>query len=225
VFATTVEIAMFPFATFLGFDGLDAAFVVCALIGGLLYLGWLVLQFVGADGGSDVDMDVDVGGGHVHLDSGSIEASTAEVSGTADISFTMMSFQGISSFLTMFGLAGLTLHSEMGLAPAIALLGGAAAGAGTAYALGRLFAMAQRLQSSGTIKMANAIGNEATVYLTIPSSGIGKIRITLQGRLGVYDATSGDAEPIPTGTTVRVVKVVDGALLHVERVVASAPTV
>ncbi len=211
---------MFPLA-FLGFDGLDAAFVVCALIGGLLYLGWLVLQFVGVSGDADIDLD---GGGHVHLDSGSIDTTTGEVSGTADISFTMMSFQGISSFLTMFGLAGLTLHSEMGLQPTISLLGGAAAGVGTAYALGRLFSMAQRLQSSGSINMANTVGSEATVYLTIPAQGIGKIRLTVQGRLRIYEAISEGAEPVPTGAIVRVIKVVDGNRLLIERVATTAPT-
>jgi len=194
-----------------GLDGLNLAFGACALVGGLLYLGWLVLQFMGVG-----DADVDVG------DLDVIDSAMPDVSGTADISFTMLSFQGISSFLTMFGLGGLTLHSELGLDPFLSLAGGAAAGTATAYALGRLFSMAQRLQSSGTIDLQNAVGAEASVYMRVPPHGIGKVQLTVQGRLGIYEAISHDDEPLDTGATVRVVKVVDGSRFLVERIATAA---
>jgi len=76
----------------------------------------------------------------------------------------------------------------------------------------------QKLQSSGTMQMSNAIGQEGRVYLTIPEKGSGKVSIVIQGGLRELEAVSAAGERIPTGETVRVVRVVSNRVLVVERV-------
>ncbi len=192
---------------FLGLNGVDALLAVCATVGGVLFLLWLVMQFMGMDSDSDLDLgDVDV------------DASSPDTSGTADISFTLLSFQGLSAFLTMFGLVGLTFSLQLGTGPFLAVLGGCGAGLLTAYYIGRMFMFARRMESSGTIKLENAVGSEATVYLTVRPSGVGKIQLTVQNRLGIYEAISESDEAIETGAIVRVIRVIDGSRLLIERV-------
>ncbi len=186
----------------LGWPAVDQVLLICALLGGVAFLVWLVLQFVG--GG--LDGDLDAGGG---LDAG-------EVSGQADASFTLLSFQGISAFLTIFGLVGLSVHREMGAPAGAALGGGVAAGLLMSWVLDRLFAFFRGLQSSGNLNMDNAIGQEGTVYLRIPSAGVGKLQVSFQNRLKVLNAVTDSPVDLETGTRVRVTRVVNGDTLSVE---------
>jgi membrane-bound ClpP family serine protease len=75
----------------------------------------------------------------------------------------------------------------------------------------------KNLQSSGTIDVQNAVGQEGTVYLTIPADGTGKAQVTVQDRLKVYEAVSEYGEEIPSGERIKVVKVVSGNILVVEK--------
>ena len=57
-----------------------------------------------------------------------------------------------------------------------------------------LFVMS-KLKHDGSIKLENAIGEQATVTLPIPAnrSGVGKVRISIQGRLKEYHAVTDGA--------------------------------
>jgi hypothetical protein len=59
------------------------------------------------------------------------------------------------------------------------------------------------------------VGQEGSVYLTIPEKDVGKVQLTVQGRLSVMDARATDGAALPTGTRVKVVRVVDGNILEV----------
>jgi membrane protein implicated in regulation of membrane protease activity len=165
---------------------------------------WVALQFMGADfdGSTDTSVDFDV----------------SEGSGSSDVSFTLLSFQGLSSFLTMFGLIGLAAHREGHLSSFLSLGVAIAAGLTLSWALGRLFAMFNSLQSSGTIRMEAAVGQEGTVYLTLPGGGEGKVELTVQGRLQVLPAVTESEERIETGARVLVVRINDGRTLVVTRI-------
>ncbi|MBI5014020.1 MAG: hypothetical protein HZB55_00815 [Deltaproteobacteria bacterium] len=172
-------------------SGMGKIFAGSAVLGGCLFLVRLVLQFLGGDGGNG-----DAAGAHDGL-------------GDTDASFKLLSFQGLTAFFMMFGLVGLALD-QSGAAAGLAILGALAAGAGSVWLISKLFSSLIRLQSSGTLDLANAVGQEGSVYLRVPASGTGKVQVVVQGRLTMIDAVSDAGEELPTGTRVTVVRVVGG---------------
>ena len=77
-----------------------------------------------------------------------------------------------------------------------------------------------KLTADGTERIARAVGEEATVYLTIPgeNQGAGKVHVTVQHRTLEFDAvTSG--EKLPTGARVIVVGVLSSDRVEVEPIV------
>jgi membrane protein implicated in regulation of membrane protease activity len=76
----------------------------------------------------------------------------------------------------------------------------------------------RRMQSDGTLRISNAIGEEGTVYLTIPDNGTGQVQVAVQGGLKIFNAVSANHQRIPTGASIRVVKIVSGNMLMVEQV-------
>ena len=78
-----------------------------------------------------------------------------------------------------------------------------------------IFFMLLKLQSSGTMKIDNALGKEAEVYLTIPAkkNGTGKVQIIIQGSYRTLDAVTEDIEDIKTGSFVEIVEVVNDTLV------------
>ena len=203
------------------FSGIETLFLVCAIIGGVLFVVRLALQFIGGDGGShDIgdlsDADgVDFTGTDVHGD----------LAGDADLdvhdtylSFKILSFQGLTAFFMMFGLVGLAMMRETEQGPTAAVIAASLAGLGTVWVIGAIFRKAGALQASGNIHLRNAIGQEGEVYLNIPSAGTGKAKVTVQERLRIYDAVSTGSEAIKTGQRIRVVDVTPQDVLVVEAI-------
>ena len=83
------------------------------------------------------------------------------------------------------------------------------------WLIARGFALMRSLQSTGTMRISDAMGEEGTVYLTIPAEGIGKIQITISGRLMVMDAVSQDKVELKTGARVCVSEMTSGGMLAV----------
>jgi membrane protein implicated in regulation of membrane protease activity len=177
--------------------GLEIFFVICAVVGGVFVGIKLVLQFMGADGELETDLDGQ------HPDS--------------DIGFKLLSFHGLTSFLMMFGLVGLALYRQNRAGTLIAMAGAVAAGLASVWIIGRIFGFASRLQSSGTLKTAAAVGSTGTVYLTIPAGGIGRVTISFQGRLREFDASAVNGLDLATGTPIRVIRV-EANILVVEKI-------
>lgn len=169
---------------------LDSLFVISAIVGGGAFAIRTILMLLGA--GHDGDLGVDSSGG-VHSDS--------------DLGTRLLSIQGIAAFLMMFGLVGLALTRETGVGhlPAIAL--SFAAGIAAMWVVARVMTLMLRLQSSGTLDLAHAVGEQGTVYLTVrPGSG-GQVQVAIRGRLGTYEAQTDGLQEIPTGRAVLVVAV------------------
>jgi membrane protein implicated in regulation of membrane protease activity len=184
---------------FADFNGLEMFFLGCAVIGGFFVLVKLVLQFVGGDSDADVGVDGDIGIEAEHVDS--------------DIGFRALSMQGISAFFMMFGLVGLALYRQSQLGVVISIVGAVAAGLFSVWVMGKLFQMASRLQSSGTLQTADAVGCTGTVYLTIPEGGTGRVSLNFKNRLREFDAIEKNGAELPTGTPVRVVQVTANILV------------
>ncbi len=183
-------------------SGVDRVFLICTLIGGLLFIARGVLGLFGlGDHGAD----------------GGVDLSMADLTEGADLSFKVLTLQGITGFFLIFGLTGLALHRGSRVGELASILGALVAGAAMVLLLAKLTQMMQGLHSSGNIDMRQAAGQSALVYLTIPHRGTGQIQISIQGRSRIVDAMSKEDEPIKTGERVEVVEVVNSGLMLVKR--------
>lgn len=190
----------------LGLSVIEVIYWASTIIGGTLFILRLGMMLFGGglgDDGLDTVLDagdVDVAGDHAD----------------ADVSFKLLSVQGLTSFFMMFGLVGLALL-RAGLHVLITILGGAVAGLVTVAVTGLIFSQMKRLQTEGTIRIQNTVGSEGTVYLTIPRNGTGQVQIIAQGSLKIFDAVSSNRNQIATGEKVRVKGVAGGNTLIVEK--------
>jgi len=185
---------------------LDTLFVISAVIGGAAFGIRTLLMLLG------IGDDHSFGGSHdLGADPGS--GAGSETRSDVDAGTRLISIQGIAAFLMMFGLVGLALTREAGLAPPLALLVALAAGVASMWIVARLFSAMMALQSSGTLDLAHAVGEEGVVYLTIKPGTGGQVQVAIHGRLGVYDAQTNGGRDIATGHAVRVVGVRANALV------------
>ena len=208
---------------------IDKVFVGCAAIGGGLFLIRMILFAIGgmgadadvdADVDFDVDMDVDVDADFdVDADvDADVEAGAGEALADSSAIFCMVSIQSITAFFMMFGLVGLTLRKEADWTEALAIIGALVAGIAAFWVIAKLIALMRRLQSSGNVRLANAIGQEGSIYLTIPAGGVGKVQVVVQQRLKHVNAVARDGQSIPTGQRVTIVGMGPDNTLMVERV-------
>jgi membrane protein implicated in regulation of membrane protease activity len=161
-----------------------------------------ILQLIGVQ---DADDATDISVGHADV-----------THADADVSFKLLTLQGLTAFFMMFGLVGFALLRENKAGNGVALIGALAAGVGTVWIIGRIFGAVKKLQSSGTIDNASAVGEQGSVYLTIHARGTGKVQVTIKGRLREMDAVSTTGEEISTGERIKV-SAVNGSTLVVEK--------
>jgi hypothetical protein len=187
-------------AWFDALHGVELLFATCAIVGALLLTFRLVALFTGFhDSGMGSDIDA------AHAD--------------ADAAFKILTIQGLSAFLTLFGLVGLMLYPRFGTDLAGmtgAIAGGAIAGFLAMQATARLFAAMLHLQSSGSLSLTDCVGTTGTVYLTIQPGTGGKVQVTVANRLREFEALSARGERLDSGVAIRVVDVAGSALV-VER--------
>lgn len=191
-------------------------FYLIAVLSSVILLIQLVLSLLGA-GGDHLAADgggMDLSG---HLDVGGHDLSVHDV-GLHDVPVSVFSVRTVLAFFVGFGWTGVVmLRSEVALLPTIAV----ATGVGILFLLVVfwLMTMIYRLSESGTVDYRNAQGQAGTVYLPIPAqgSGQGQVQLVVQGRMRELPAVTEEAESLPTGTRVRVVKVLDGNTVVVKR--------
>ena len=195
--------------------GLTTIYLLCAIAGGVVLVIRMVLMIIGLDHGDAGDFDLSG-----HLDANldlNHDGVIDSLEGGSDVQgsfFSFFSIQSIAGFFTMFGLVGLGLL-QVNASDIWSLVGALAAGVFTAWCTGMIFMFMRRLQSDGTLKIENAIGQQGTVYLTIPEQGTGSISVTIQGALRTMDAISHNGQKIPTGSIVSVTGVAAGDILIV----------
>lgn len=176
-------------------------FLFCALVGGIIFVIRMILMVVGLGDHDAHDGGLDHADGH----------------GDSDVSFKLFSLHGLTCFFMMFGLVGLGLSRQFWVPDIIAAAVGTIAGLFTFWIIARLFSSMTKLQSDGTLKLSNAIGQQGKVYLTIPAEGTGQVQVSFQGRLMIYDAISADKEEIKTGDQIVVIDITGGNTLVVEQ--------
>ncbi|MEM8883963.1 MAG: NfeD family protein [Planctomycetota bacterium] len=170
-------------------------YTICAVGGGVLVLVQVVLQTLGLFGEADIDMD----GPELDTDGDPV--------GHGNVFFGVLSFKALCAFAAIFGLVGLIMMER---SPAMPVRLAVATGSGVAgmFAVGLLMRGLANLQSSGTVRIENAVGKSGTCYLRIPGAheGLGKVTIEIQGRSLEFPART-DGDEIPSGARIRVVSV------------------
>jgi hypothetical protein len=180
------------------------------IIGGTLFILRAAMMLIGGFGDGAIDTDF---GGDV---SGDFDTGVTGDHADADVSFKLISIQGMTSFFMMFGLVGLALL-KANVPVFLTVVGGIIAGFITVGITGLVFTQMKRLQTEGTIDIQNTIGTEGSVYLTIPKNGTGQVQLIAQGSLKIFDAVSNNKNAIATGENVRVTGVASGTTLIVEK--------
>lgn len=189
-----------------GLTVIEVIYWASTIIGGTLFILRLGMMLLGG-GLNDDALDSALDGGDMDVTGDHADA---------DVSFKLLSVQGLTSFFMMFGLVGLALL-RAGLHVLITIVGGAAAGLVTVAVTGLIFSQMKRLQTEGTIRIQSTVGSEGTVYLTIPKNGTGQVQIIAQGSLKIFDAVSSNKSQIATGQKIRVTGVSGGNTLIVEK--------
>ncbi len=146
-----------------------------------------LLALIGLD--LDVDLDFDISGDDVTLSA-------------------VLTFLGLGSW------SGVLLKDNTALGEAGILLAATVSGIVGFTAMVLFINRLRKLETSGNIEIANAIGTTAEVYLGIPAarSGEGQVQLLVQDRLVIYDALT-DGKAIETGQKVLVYDIEDGKLL------------
>ncbi|WP_298417166.1 hypothetical protein [uncultured Kordia sp.] len=141
----------------------------------------------------------------------------AEIESDTGIGFQFFTFKNLVAFFTIFSWAGISCM-DAGYGKGVTILVSTIAGLIMMFIMGALIYYINKLVSSGTLKLENAIGNVGEVYLTIGAnrSKIGKVHVNIQGALRELDALADSEETLKTGTVVEVKEITGTGILIVQ---------
>ena len=170
------------------------------LFASLVFVVQTIMTFIGmdTDGGMDVDVSADT---TADGDSGP---------------FQLFTFRNFINFLLGFGWSIISFEKAI-VNQFVLILVSAVIGVLLVMAVMAIFRFMSRMEQSGTINMANAVGCKGNVYLKIPGEkrGEGKVQISIQGAIREFDALTA-GEELETGAPIKVVEVVNDSTLLVE---------
>lgn len=165
----------------------------------LIFLLQTILTFIGGDASDGLDADFD--------------GDLSHAAGP----FQFFTFRNLINFLLGFGWTGIGFYQ---LIPNKIVLVGLSVVMGLAL-VGLFFVIIKqigKLSQDNTMRIDNAIGQIAQVYLVIPArqEGYGKVHVSIQNTLRELNAVTKSATPIPTGASVKVVETLTDGTLVVE---------
>lgn len=184
---------------FAAFEPFEKVYWSIALIASAIFIVLIILTFVGGevDDIGDVDSDIE---------------------GDTGIHFQFLSFKNLIGFFTLFGWSGIACIGE-GLSKGMTILISTACGLLMMTIMASLFYYLGKLNSSGSLKIENALNQIGEVYLTIGAnrSRIGKVHINIQGGMRELDALTDEPSDLHQGDIVTVVQVTGTGILIVNK--------
>lgn len=188
--------------------------MLLTMIGGHSDGGVDISDTSGLDMPGDADMGFDLDGDGIpdHL------PDVIDGGNPADFgSLRLLTIQTIITFLTVFSWVSIICVSS-GAKPLSSGMIGAGCGLAMMLLVAKMVQASRKLAENGILNLKNAVGETATVYLTIPpkNGGSGKVTMQLQGRFGEFDAVTISEQPILNGAQVTVTDV-QGDVLVVEQ--------
>ena len=212
------------------FSSLDPTmrlFWACAIAASIVFIIQNALMLMGiGDMDSDVDADVstdfdvhtDIDGDGVGGDADVSSGHTGHEGtlGSAGI-FSLFTLRNFINFFLGFGWGGISFAPAIqntGLLVLVAFICGLIFVAVFVVMLRALLS----LERNGSFKIQDCVGLTASVYLRIPAdhSAAGKVQVSVNGSVHEICAFT-DGDFLPTGTRVRIVKVIDSGSLLVEK--------
>lgn len=175
----------------------EKTYWIVAIVGSAILLGLVAMTLIGGDVDDLGDVDAD------------IEADTG-------IHFQFLSLKNLMGFFTIFGWSGIAcIQNE--LSTALTVIISVVCGLLMMWAMASLFYYLAKLQSSGTLKLSNAVNQIGEVYLTIGAnrSRIGKVSVNVQGTLRELQALTDEDRDLVQGNVVKVHEVTDTGILIV----------
>ena len=173
---------------------MEIIFVSCAVLGGILFFIMMLLMMIGDVLGGVTDaigLDIDAGGG----------------------AFEILSVQGLSVAVMMFGLTGMFGLSATGSDVVAVLAGGIGAAAGM-YGMGKMMYGINQLQADGTINYNDAVGQRGQVYSRIKPNETGEIQVPVDGTLKTLLARAQDKTMlISSGEFIKVVDIIGSTMI------------
>lgn len=169
----------------------------CALIASTLFVVQFVLTLLGMD---HTDIDVDFDG-----------SDTMDLGNGMNI-FTM---KNLVNFIMGFGWAGVCLKDSIS-SPFLLIVISVIVGMAFVAMFVFIYAKTRKLEKNGAFDIKDCQDRTCQVYLRIPAGGEGKgkVQISLNGAVQELDAIT-DEDAIPSGTTVKIVEVMEGDILKV----------
>lgn len=169
------------------------------LTASLIFIVQTILTFIGMD--SDTSMDVN---------------PDTDIS-SGEFPFELFTLRNFINFFLGFGWTAIALQEKFSGSVVIFLscLVGVLLVAAVMY----IFYLMSKMEQSGNISTADAVGCKGNVYLKIPGtrSGEGKIQISIQGAIREYDAVT-NGEELATGTPIIVTQVLNENVLVVTKI-------
>ena len=180
---------------------------VIALITSLVFVVQMVLTFIGI---GDADADADFGG-----DTDISDGSTLDAGGAMQL-FTM---RNIINFLLGLGWGGVCLYSVIPNAVVLSIVA-ILVGVAFVYVFILIYRQMRRFEKNGAFNIKECVGHTVDVYLTIPAkrSGSGKVQVSFYGSVQELAALTDSDSPIRSGAKVRILEIVDGGTVLVEKV-------
>lgn len=187
---------------FFGVALLSTAVLAVQLLMSLVGLG---MDDASVDGGGGMDLPHGVDVDHPDME--------AHSSGLG-----MLSVKTVTAFMVGFGWTGVILLGY-GAPVLVAILGATVVGFVFLVLVFYLMKAIYGLSDSGTVDERNAAGKAGTVYIPVAGkrAGTGQVQVVIQGRLREMPCVTDAEGTLPTGTPVRVTKVLDGGTALVER--------
>lgn len=129
--------------------------------------------------------------------------------------FQYFTFRNLINFLLGFSWTAAALHSAIENKVIVSLVA-TGVGVSLVYLVLKMMKEFSRMTQDNTMRLEQAIGKSAEVYLTIPAnkSGKGKVHISLQHTLRELDALT-EGEAIPSGANVTVIALFENSTLLV----------
>lgn len=137
--------------------------------------------------------------------------------GDHDSGMGIFSVRGITAFFTGFGWTGvICTKAGVGLIPTVIIA--FVVGFSLMLIIYLMIRSLVRLQSNGKLDYSNAIGQIATVYLTISpvQRAGGQVEVMIQDRLTTAEALQKGSQPLSPGTKVKVTGIIGASTLIVE---------
>ncbi len=170
-----------------------------ALIASVIFVILIILTFIGGefDDTGDVDSDIE---------------------GDTGIHFQFLSFKNLIGFFTLFGWTGIACLGE-GLSKGLTIVISTVCGLLMMFIMASLFYYLGKLNSSGSLKLDNALNQIGEVYLTIGAkrSKIGKVHINIQGGMRELEALTDETTDLHQGDIITVTQVTGTGILIVNK--------